>query len=145
MREPAATPTGPGPIFSPRHVLGRGGALALAGLLLGFGIGTGVLPRAATDLFQIIAQSQYRNYMASTNVAADGKEEFLVWLEAEDSAQASLQQFLRHRAEWEVRDSSLPGWVVIRVPQGLLKAKDTLAAQDFARAVLKNRGVWLCH
>ena len=106
-------------------------------------MGSGHLQQTAYALFDAVAQAQYRNYLASNNLDAEGRAEFLVWID--DSAPRSLDGFLEARPEWELRDSSLPGWRVLSAPVGARQPKQLLEAQPFAKMVLRNRGVWLCH
>lgn len=118
-------------------------ALALLGLLAGFLIGSGHLQRTAFLVFDAVAQAQYRNYLASNNLDADGRAEFLVWLD--DATEQALDSFLSARPEWETRESSLPGWEVFSSPANAHQPKQLLQQQSFAKVVLRNRGVWLCH
>ena len=118
-------------------------AFAIVGLLGGFGLGSGHLQNAAYAVFDAVAQAQYRNYLASNNLDAEGRAEFLVWID--DSTDQSLDAFLRARPDWERRESSLPGWEVFSSPASTQQPKQLLQQQSFAKVVLRNRGVWLCH
>ena len=43
------------------------------------------------------------------------------------------------------RESAIPGWIVISVEEGDRDAVAALKSADFARLVVPNRGLWICH
>lgn len=55
---------------------------------------------------------------------------------------ADLESMTTMRYE---RESAVPGWVVISVEDGDRGAVAALKSADFARLVMPNRGLWICH
>ena len=43
------------------------------------------------------------------------------------------------------RESALPGWIVVSVEAGDRDAVTALKSAEFARLVVPNRGLWICH
>ena len=98
----------------------------------------------AVRLFQAIADAQYALYQARENVTASGKAEYAVLL-SKDEGTGALERFLEKRPAWQWRDSIVPGWIVVGVPADDRSAIMVLREQDFARVVMRNRGLWICH
>lgn len=121
----------------------------LAGLLfvVAFAWSAGLLDRAASlgvRFFELYAQSQLAMIEAAGNVA-DGRAEFAVLLD--DAAnlavlKAELEPVVSMRYE---RESAIPGWIVVSVEDGDRDAVAALKSADFARLVVPNRGLWICH
>ena len=121
----------------------------LAGLLfvVAFAWSAGLLDRAASlgvRFFELYAQSQLAMIEAAGNVA-DGRAEFTVLLD--DAAnlavlKAELEPVVSMRYE---RESAIPGWIVVSVEDGDRDAVAALKSADFARLVVPNRGLWICH
>ena len=121
----------------------------LAGLLfvVAFAWSAGVLDRAA-DLglrfFELYAQSQLAMLEAAGNVA-DGRAEYAVLLDDTATVAAlevELEPLTAMRYE---RESAIPGWIVVSVEAGDHDAVTALKSADFARLVIPNRGLWICH
>ena len=94
--------------------------------------------------FELYAQSQLAMIEAAGNVA-DGRAEFAVLLD--DAAnlavlKAELEPVVSMRYE---RESAIPGWIVVSVEDGDRDAVAALKSADFARLVVPNRGLWICH
>ena len=123
--------------------------LYLAGLLfvVAFAWSAGILDRAAAlgvRFFELYAQSQLAMLEAAGNVA-DGRAEYAVLLD--DTAtvaalEAELEPLTAMRYE---RESAIPGWIVVSVEAGDRDAVTALKSADFARLVIPNRGLWICH
>jgi len=121
----------------------------LAGLLfvVAFAWSAGLLDKAATlgvRFFELYAQSQLAMLEAADNVA-DGRAEFAVLLHDSTSIatlKADLESMTTMRYE---RESAIPGWVVVSVEDGDGDAVAALKSADFARLVMPNRGLWICH
>lgn len=93
--------------------------------------------------FDAIAESQYQMHLASRNVNADGQAEYAVLVG--EAGQADLARWSRE-AGAALRESSIPGWQVVALPDGEAERRiGELREQPFARAVLRNRGLWICH
>lgn len=133
--------------------LGSGGlplprAAVLLVVLFAGGLGLGQLGldslgNAAVAAFKAIAGAHYRLYLARENLNADGEAEFAVLVA--EGARGALDGFVDGRPGWSARDALVPGWVVITSPAGTSGALGTLRREPFARAVLRNRGMWICH
>ena len=123
--------------------------LYLAGLLfvVAFAWSAGILDRAAelgVRFFELYAQSQLAMLEAAGNVA-DGRAEYAVLLDDTTSVaalEAKLEPMTAMRYE---RESALPGWIVVSVEAGDHDAVTALKSADFARLVVPNRGLWICH
>ena len=121
----------------------------LAGLLfvVAFAWSSGMLDKTAAlgvRLFELYAQSQLAMLEAAGNVA-DGRAEFAVLLHDSTSIaglKADLESTATMRYE---RDSAVPGWIVVSVEDGDRDAVAALKSADFARLVVPNRGLWICH
>ena len=121
----------------------------LAGLLfvVAFAWASGLLDKGASlgvRFFELYAQSQLAMLRAADNVA-DGRAEYAVMLEEGMSLamlKAKLDPMPTMRYE---RESALPGWVVVSVAEGDKDAVTALKSADFARLVVPNRGLWICH
>ena len=119
----------------------------LAGLLfvVAFAWSAGLLDKAATlgvRFFELYARSQLAMLEAAGNVA-DGRAEFAVLLDdATNLAVLKAQPMAAMRYE---RESAIPGWIVISVEDGDRDAVAALKSADFARLVVPNRGLWICH
>ena len=123
--------------------------LYLAGLLfvVAFAWSAGILDRAAElglRFFELYAQSQLAMLEAAGNVA-DGRAEYAVLLGDTTSAaalEAELEPLAAMRYE---RESAIPGWIVVSVEAGDHDAVTALKSAEFARLVIPNRGLWICH
>ena len=123
--------------------------LYLAGLLfvVAFAWSAGILDRAAelgVRFFELYAQSQLAMLEAAGNVA-DGRAEYAVLLDDATSVaalEAELEPMTAMRYE---RESALPGWIVVSVEVGDRDAVTALKSADFARLVVPNQGLWICH
>lgn len=121
----------------------------LAGLLfvVAFAWSAGLLDKAAdlgVRFFELYAQSQLAMLEAAGNVA-DGRAEFAVLLDDATNLavlKAQLEPMATMRYE---RESAIPGWIVISVEDGDRDAVAALKSADFARLVMPNRGLWICH
>lgn len=118
-------------------------ALLFAGGLLLGQVGLQKAGQAGLAAFKAIAGAHYRLYLARENLNADGESEFAVLMS--EGGRQELDRFLGQHNGWSVRDSLVPGWVVVTVPAGFPGALAQLRAEPFARAVLRNRGMWICH
>ena len=123
--------------------------LCLAGVLfvVAFSWSAGFLDKGAAlgvRLFELYAQSQLAMIEAAGNVT-NGRAEYAVLLRDTTSAaalEASLEPMTDMRYE---RESAVPGWAVVSVEAGDLDAVAALKSSDFARLVVPNRGLWICH
>ena len=121
----------------------------LAGLLfvVAFAWASGLLDKGASlgvRFFELYARSQLAMLRAADNVA-DGRAEYAVMLEEGASLavlKAKLDPMPTMRYE---RESALPGWIVVSVAEGDKDAVTALKSADFARLVVPNRGLWICH
>ena len=103
------------------------------------------LLRLGEDAFFAIARAQYEMHLAAQNVDASGRAEYAVLL-CREAAYQALDQWVDGRDNMSARASAIPGWSVVSMPQD--EARDVVEAlreQPFARAVLRNRGLWICH
>lgn len=118
-------------------------ALLLAAALLA-GAGAHVpLTRLAVAGFEALADAQYRMHLASRNINADGLAEYAVLVGA--GGETELARWAR-QAEGALRESSIPGWQVVSLPEADAEQRiSSLRDAPFARAVLRNRGLWICH
>ena len=81
---------------------------------------------------------------AAGNVA-DGRAEFAVLLHDSTSVatlEANSESMTIMRYE---RESAFPGWIVVSVEDGDRDAVAALKSAEFARLVVPNRGLWICH
>ena len=121
----------------------------LAALLfvVAFAWSSGLLDKAATlgmQFFELYAQSQLAMLEAADNVA-DGRAEYAVLLgEATSIAALKVKLEPATTARYE-RESVLPGWVVVSVEADDRDAVTALKSAEFARLVVPNRGLWICH
>ena len=123
--------------------------LYLAGLLfvVAFAWSAGILDKAAdlgVRFFELYARSQLAMLEAAGNVA-DGRAEYAVLLDDTTSIaalEAKLEPMTAMRYE---RESTIPGWIVVSVEAGDRDAVIALKSADFARIVVPNRGLWICH
>lgn len=121
----------------------------LAGLLfvVAFAWASGLLDKGAflgMRFFELYAQSQLAMLRAAGNVV-DGRAEYAVMLEEGTNPavlKAKLDPMPTMRYE---RESALPGWIVVSVAEGDQAAVAALKSADFARLVVPNRGLWICH
>ena len=121
----------------------------LAGLLfvVAFAWSAGLLDKVAAlgvRFFELYAQSQLVMLRAADNVA-DGRAEFAVLLHDSTSMaalRAKLEPMTAMRYE---RESAMPGWIVVSVEYGDRDAVAALKSAEFARLVIPNRGLWICH
>ncbi len=122
------------------------GCVIAGAFALGVGIGHGALDRLAVlglRIFDAIAESHYVLYQARENLTADGAMEFAVLVGSGDVRR--LAAFVDQHPGWRLRESLIPGWHVVSVPGDRTDALERLRASGVARAVLRNRGMWLCH
>ena len=138
--------SGAGPVAKPRPTRWTP---YLAGLLFvtAFAWSAGLLDKAASlgvRFFELYAQSQLAMLEAAGNVT-DGRAEYAVLLHGATSIaalQAELDPMTAMRYE---RESAIPGWVVISTADGDRDALTALKSAPFARLVVPNRGLWICH
>ena len=129
---------------------GRAGrTLYLAGLLfvVAFAWSAGILDRAAelgVRFFELYAQSQLAMLEAAGNVA-DGRAEYAVLLDDMTSVAALEAKLAPMTAMRYERESALPGWIVVSMEAGDRDAVTALKSAEFARLVVPNRGLWICH
>lgn len=148
---------GPAPPSAPRRE-GPDGArkpkparrtLWLAGALfvVAFAWSAGLLDKAASlgvRFFDLYAQSQLAMIRAAGNVT-DGRAEFAVLVDDSTSIAALAAELEPMTAMRYERTSAFPGWIVISVEDGDRDAVAALKSADFARLVIPNRGLWICH
>ena len=121
----------------------------LAGLLfvVAFAWASGLLDKGASlgvRFFELYAQSQLAMLRAAGNVAG-GRAEYAVLLE-EGTNVAMLKANLDPMPTMQYeRESAFPGWIVVSVAEGDHDAVTALKSADFARLVVPNRGLWICH
>lgn len=121
----------------------------LAGLLfvVAFAWASGLLDKTASlgiRFFELYAQSQLAMLQAADNVA-NGRAEYAVLLE-EGTNLAMLKAKLDPTPTMQYeRESAIPGWIVVSVAEGDRDAVTALKSSDFARLVVPNRGLWICH
>ena len=135
----------PGPLI-PASV--RPKVILVALFLIGLGFGSGALQwvaYGAVQGFEALARAQYRLHLASQNVNEAGDAEYAVFLGGDNSVQA-LEGWAEQLPRATLRASSLPGWMIVGLPQDGADAHvSDLRDQPFARAVIRNRGIWICH
>ena len=123
--------------------------LWLAGALfvVAFVWSAGLLEKAAAlgvRFFELYTQSQLAMIRAAGNVT-DGRAEFAV-LVGDSTSVAALKVELEPMTTMRYeRESAIPGWIVISVEDGDRDAVAALKSADFARLVVPNRGLWICH
>ena len=121
----------------------------LAGLLfvVAFAWASGLLDKGASlgiRLFELYAQSQLAMLQAADNVV-NGRAEYAVLLE-EGTNLAMLKAKLDPMPTMQYeRESAIPGWIVVSVADGDRDAVAALKSSVFARLVIPNRGLWICH
>ena len=121
----------------------------LAGLLfvVAFAWSAGLLDKAAAlgvRFFELYAQSQLAMLEAAGHVR-DGRAEYAILLQDATSVaalQVELEPMTSMRYE---RESAMPGWIVVSVEEGDTNAVAALKSAEFARLVVPNRGLWICH
>jgi len=123
--------------------------LYLAGLLfvVAFAWSAGILDRAAelgVRFFELYAQSQLAMLEAAGNVA-DGRAEYAVLLDDTATVAALKVELEPMTAMRYERESAIPGWIVVSVEAGDHDAVTALKSAEFARLVIPNRGLWICH
>ena len=133
--------------------------LCLAGLLFLVSLtwASGHLERAAAlgfQLFELYAQSQLAMLRAAGNVT-DGRAEYAVLVDDSTSVAvlaAELEPSAAPKGRLDSmgslryeRESALPGWIVVSVEDGDREAITALKSAAFARIVVPNRGLWICH
>ena len=121
----------------------------LAGLLfvVAFAWSAGLLDKAAAlglRFFELYAESQLAMLRAADNVA-DGRAEYAVLLHNATSLAALQTRLEPVTAMRYERESAIPGWIVVSVEDGDHDAVAALKSADFARLVVPNRGLWICH
>lgn len=98
----------------------------------------------AVDGFEALARAQYKMHLAGQNVNADGQAELAVYLGGKDIT--ALQIWADAHDGVGTRDSALPGWYVVTAsPEQAGRVAEVLGEQSFVHAVLRNRGLWICH
>ena len=121
----------------------------LAGLLFAaaFAWASGLLDKGASlgiRFFELYAQSQLAMLQAADNVV-NGRAEYAVLIE-EGTNLAMLKAEIDPMSTMQYeRESAVPGWIVISVADGDRDAVSVLKSSDFARLVVPNRGLWICH
>ena len=121
----------------------------LAGLLfvVAFAWASGLLDKTASlgiRFFELYAQSQLAMLRAADNVA-NGRAEYAVLLQ-EGTNLAMLKAKLDPMPTMQYeRESAIPGWIVVSVADGDRDAVTALKSSGFARLVVPNRGLWICH
>ena len=123
--------------------------LYLAGLLfvVAFAWSAGILDRAAAlgvRFFELYAQSQLAMLEAAGNVT-DGRAEYAVLLDDTATVAALKVELEPMTAMRYERESAIPGWIVVSVEAGDRDAVTALKSAEFARLVIPNRGLWICH
>ena len=123
--------------------------LGLAGLLfvVAFAWASGLLDKAAAlgvRFFDLYVESQLAMLEAADNVA-DGRAEYAVLLDDATSIAALKVKLEPATAARYERESVLPGWIVVSVEDGDRDAVAALKSAEFARLVVPNRGLWICH
>ena len=123
--------------------------LILAGLLfvVAFTWASGHLEKAAAlgfRLFDLYAQSQLAMLQAADNVT-DGRAEYAVLVHDSTSTAVLEAELEPSAAIRDEREAALPGWIVVSVEDGDRAAVDALKTAPFARLVVPNRGLWICH
>ena len=103
------------------------------------------LVKLGEDAFFAIARAQYEMHLASQNVDASGRAEYAVLLKGRGAHEA-LNAWVGQRDTVSTRASSIPGWQVVSIPkEHAQESIELLREQTFARAVLRNRGLYICH
>ena len=128
---------------APRRAWGWASIALIIGFLTTSGYGT-ALAELGFLAFKQIARAQYELHQATQNLNPDGKAEYAVLMKGA-TADRDLDKFLSARVGWQARPSSIPGWAVVAAPADARTVITDLRAQPFAKAVLRNRGVWICH
>lgn len=123
--------------------------LWLAGVLfvVAFAWSAGLLDKAAAlgvRFFELYAQSQLTMLRAAGNVT-DGRAEFAVLVDDSTSIATLRAELAPMTAMRFERESAIPGWIVVSVENGDRDAVATLKSAEFARLVVPNRGLWICH
>ena len=123
--------------------------LWLAGVLfvVAFAWSAGLLDKAAAlgvRFFELYAQSQLTMLRAAGNVT-DGRAEFAVLVDDSTSIATLRAELAPMTAIRFERESAIPGWIVVSVENGDRDAVATLKSAEFARLVVPNRGLWICH
>ena len=123
--------------------------LWLAGLLfvVAFAWASGLLDKAAAlgvRFFDLYVESQLAMLEAADNVA-DGRAEYAVLLDDATSIAALKVELEPATTARYERESVLPGWIVVSVEDGDRDAVAALKSAQFARLVVPNRGLWICH
>ena len=123
--------------------------LYLAGLLfvVAFSWSAGILDRAAelgVRFFELYARSQLAMLEAAGNVT-DGRAEYAILLDDTTSVAALRAELEPMTAMRYERESAIPGWIVVSVEAGDHDAVTALKSAEFARLVIPNRGLWICH
>ncbi len=140
---PRESPDGAERPRSARRTLWLAGAL----FVVAFAWSAGVLDKAAAlgvRFFELYAQSQLTMLRAAGNVA-DGRAEFAVLVDDSTSIAALRAELEPVTAMRYERESAIPGWIVVSVEDGDRDAVAALKSADFARLVVPNRGLWICH
>lgn len=143
MNAPAASLSGAG---AAGLSLPRAGVLLAVGFVAALTLGRfgveGVAGGVVTA-FKAVAGAHYQLYLARENINDSGEAEFAVLLG--EGQEAALERFIAQHPGWSQRDSLVPGWRVVIAPPSTDGALPTLREAGFARAVLRNRGLWICH
>ena len=121
----------------------------LAGLLfvVAFAWASGLLDKTASlgiRFFELYAQSQLAMLQAADNVA-NGRAEYAVLLEDGTNLAMLKAKLDRMPTMQYERESAIPSWIVVSVADGDRDAVTALKSSDFARLVVPNRGLWICH
>ena len=116
--------------------------LFVLGIVVGQ-IGLAGVGRGLVSAFEAIAGAHYQLYLARENLNAEGEAEYAVLLA--DGGRDAIEEFVSRRPGWSARSSIVPGWVVLTAPADAPQALQRLRDAPFSRAVLRNRGMWICH
>ena len=145
--EPSAPSRGASERARERKPAGRTLGLAALLFVVAFAWSSGLLDKGAAlgvRFFELYAESQLAMLNAAGNVT-NGRAEYAVLLHEATSIpalKAEIEPMTSMRYE---RESAVSGWIVISMEAG---DRDTLAAlksAHFARFVIPNRGLWICH
>ena len=136
-------PNGTGKPRVPRRTFWLAGTL----FVVAFAWSAGLLDKAATlgiRFFELYTQSQLAMIRAAGNVT-DGRAEYAVLVHDSTGVPALAAELAPMTTMRYERESALPGWIVISVEDGDRDAVAALKSAEFARIVVPNRGLWICH
>ena len=118
---------------------------AAVGAVLGVGLGSGDAGSVVADLFARYVDAQRRMIEATSNVNPQGQAEYAVVLRAGlDAARVRARLDAQPGVSY-LRESALPGAVVVGLASGDRPALERLRSLPEVRTALPNRGLWICH